>query len=138
MFTTNHLDLFADFASMGSYPPVNIYKLKDNTYLEMAVAGFKKSELDVEFDGRNLVVTGTKAPRDAVLDDKKDGIIYHHRGLAYRNFRREFLVDEKVEVDSVSILDGVLIVKMKPKADYQAKKLKITQIDEFPAGPLLG
>ena len=43
-----------------SYPPHNIVRLSDTSYaIELAVAGFSMSDLDIEVDKRTLKVSGT-------------------------------------------------------------------------------
>ena len=59
------------------YPPYNISKLEDETYqVTLAIAGFKKSDLDINLEDGTLVIKGTSE----VLDD--DGVEYLHKGLS--------------------------------------------------------
>ena len=45
-----------------NYPPYNIVKVDDNKYvIEMAVAGFGKHNLDLEFQDGTLVISGNSA-----------------------------------------------------------------------------
>jgi molecular chaperone IbpA len=98
-------------SSSQGYPPYNISKSKDDdeVYLiTLAVAGFKKSEIDIELKEGNLLINGT------VKDDPKaqDDIEYLHKGIAERNFFRSFKLAEYVEVKSAKLEDGLLKVEL--------------------------
>lgn len=88
--------------------PMNSYILQnDNLVLEIAVAGFKESELTVELvaAGRYLVVTGKKTCPQ--VDVKK----FVNRGLSYRNFEERYLLGDPYEVVDARLLDGVLRIE---------------------------
>ena len=75
------------------YPPYNIVKVDDSTYrLEVAAAGFGKSELDVTVQDNNLVIKGVSN------SGEKN---YVHRGIASRDFTLKFALAEDVVVDPV-------------------------------------
>lgn len=129
--TTRRIDmteLFSPFNMVvpptNAYPPYNSYKLGTDFFIEMAVAGFSKDELTVDFDGYKLTVSGKK--------DKKpvDEIVYINRGLAYRNFTQEFHVQGRYEVDGVSLVNGVLVIKLKNV--LAEKKVNIEVSDSWP------
>jgi len=89
-----------------NYPPHSIVKLGENEYrLELAVAGFKKTEIVVTVEDGTLTIVG-KA-------EEKDERQYLHHGLAKRSFKRVFTLGEYVEVASADIIDGILTVDLK-------------------------
>ena len=91
------------------YPPYNITKDADDLYsITLAIAGFKKSEIDIQLEDGNLLITGT------ILDDEsaKDDTEYLHKGIAERNFVRSFKLAEYVEVKSAKLEDGLLKVEL--------------------------
>ena len=91
------------------YPPYNISKDGDDLYsITLAIAGFKKSEIDVELEDGNLLITGTVKSEDSAKDD----IEYLHKGIAERDFVRSFKLAEYVEVKSVKLEDGLLKVEL--------------------------
>ena len=92
------------------YPPYNISKDGDDLYsITLAIAGFKKSEIDIELEDGNLLITGTiKADESGAMDD----IEYLHKGIAERNFVRSFKLAEYVEVKSAKLEDGLLKVEL--------------------------
>ena len=91
------------------YPPYNISKSLDDDevyVITLAVAGFKKSEIDVELKEGNLLINGT------VENKEESGIEYLHKGIAERNFFRSFKLAEYVEVKSAKLEDGLLKVEL--------------------------
>jgi len=102
-----------------TYPPYNIQKTGDDIYtLEMAVAGFKKSDISVSIENNVLKVTG---------EQKKNEADYIHKGMATRNFLRTFSLARHMEVDQAKMEDGLLKVKIirnLPK-ELRPKEIKI-------------
>ncbi len=90
----------------NNYPPHNVIKLDENNYeIQVAVTGFGKEEVTVELDQNILIVT---AGRDAEEDEKT----YLHRGLAQRNFVRNFPLAEHIEVKGAEQKNGILTIKL--------------------------
>jgi len=103
-----------------NYPPYNIIKSGENTYvIEVAVAGFEESELDVEVKDGELIVKGEKQSRE------EDGPEYLHQGIAHRNFLRTFALAENVEVKGASVKNGILAVTLEHIVPESAKPKKI-------------
>ena len=102
-----------------TYPPYNIQRTGDDIYtLEMAVAGFKKSDISVSVENNVLKVTG---------EQKKNEADYIHKGMATRNFLRAFTLARHMEVDQAKMEDGLLKVKIirnLPK-ELRPKEIKI-------------
>ena len=89
------------------YPPYNISKTKDDIYeITLAVAGFKKADIEIELEDGTLKISGTSN----VLDG--DEIEYLHKGIAERNFLRTFKLAEHVEVKEAKLEDGILRVSL--------------------------
>jgi molecular chaperone IbpA len=106
------------FASQisNNYPPYNVVRYDEDNYgIELAVAGFSKDEITVQLDQNQLVVNGEH------IGTEQTGIEYLHRSLAARNFTRAFALAEFIEVDGVTIKDGVLKIKLKRVIPEQLK-----------------
>lgn len=108
--------------SSGTYPPYNIVSENDNYVIELAVAGYARDDLDIEFDPtkRSLVIKGE-------MKEKEDRT-FLHRGIASRNFVRGFALADHLEVESVNLQDGLLqvnLVKNIPE-DRMPRKLAIS------------
>ena len=101
------LETAAADAATG-YPPYNIERTDENAYrIDIAVAGFRPEELNVEVKENLLTVTGRKTANDDVA--KK----YLHRGLAERDFERRFQLADYVIVSDANLADGLLSISLK-------------------------
>lgn len=88
------------------YPPYNIEGLDENQYrIELAVAGFKPEELNIEAKENVLIVTGRKAANDETSDRR-----FLHRGLAERDFERRFQLADYVVVTEAALANGLLSI----------------------------
>ncbi len=102
------LDAAARNEAASGYPPYNIERTGENDYrIEIAVAGFKPEELNVEVKENLLTVTGRKAANDG------DAKQYLHRGLAERNFERKFQLTDYLVVVDAELSNGLLSVSLK-------------------------
>jgi len=106
--------------SSDTYPPYNIEQISQNSLrITIAVAGFKKNELDVSLEGNQLQIRGNK---------KEDEIerIFIHRGIATRQFQRNFVLADGIEVKEASMDDGLLFVDLtQPINNDQSVKIEI-------------
>jgi len=100
-----------------SYPPYNIKQLSEDSYkIEMAVAGFEKSELRVELHNNQLTIEGSKQSNDE-LDD----FSYVYRGIAGRQFRQTFALADHVKVIESDLLNGILSIKLERELPEEKK-----------------
>ncbi len=92
--------------SQPSYPPYNIELTDEDHYrISMAVAGFDRSEMNIEVEQNCLTVSGS---REVDATQKT----YLHQGIAARNFERRFQLAEHVRVDSAAFENGLLHVDL--------------------------
>lgn len=90
----------------SNYPPYNFVKESNVKFkLEIALAGFKKSEITVFTENNKLFVEGDKE----INNDKE----YVHRGLATRAFKRSWTVSDDIEVTEVKFEDGMLTITLR-------------------------
>lgn len=88
--------------NIPSYPPYNIRKVDDNKYvIELAVAGFAKQDIEIEFDGDKLVVSGK------IIDDNDESNLLW-KGIANRAFTRTFVLNDQVEIENAEMINGML------------------------------
>jgi HSP20 family molecular chaperone IbpA len=106
--------------SSDSYPPYNIEQLSSNLLrITVAVAGFEKKDLEISLEGNQLQIKGFR-PED---DSEK---IFIHRGIATRQFQRNFILAEGIEVDEASMENGLLFVDLsQPINNEESKKIEI-------------
>lgn len=94
---------FSDTIKTVGYPPYNIKKTSDNTYvIEMAVAGFGKQDIEMTLEDGVLTIRG-----EMKNDDKND---YLFKGIADRAFTRKFTLADTVEIKNADMLNGMLRV----------------------------
>ena len=99
------------------YPPHNIVKVDDTTYLvELVVAGFTRAELEIEVNDRTLAVKG---------EHESQGREYIHRGISTKKFYRTFRLSEYVQVHGADLMDGVLAVELKVVLPDEKRPRKI-------------
>ena len=97
-----------DIAQSG-YPPYNIRKLNDLQYIvELALAGFSKSDIEIEVTDGILTVRSAIAKDDGIDNDEN----FVHRGIAKRTFSRAFQLSDDIIVQSADLQDGMLIVNL--------------------------
>ena len=90
----------------SNYPPYNLVTISNTeSRLELALAGFKKEEVNVYTQDGRLFVEGQK-------EDKETGTEYVHRGVAQRPFTRSWTLSDETEVRSVTFEDGLLSITL--------------------------
>ena len=112
--------------NIPNYPPYNIKQVKDNKYvIEMAVAGFAKTDIEVTLEGNKLVIKGVA--KDEELPEN-----YIFKGIAARNFERSFTLADKIEIKDAEIANGMLKVWLENMVKVQdaVKKIAVKSKDE--------
>ena len=125
-FSIGFNDVFNDLEAMSkavakaaTYPPYNIKQIKDNKFvIEMAVAGFAQSDIEVTLEGNKLVVKG-------VTEDTEAPENFLYKGIANRNFTREFKLADKVEIENAELVNGMLKIGLANMVKIQDNIKKI-------------
>ena len=109
--------VFKQHETTSNYPPYNLVQVSNvESRLELALAGFKKGEVNVYTEYGKLFVDGKK-------EDGETETTYVHRGMAQRAFTRSWTLSDETEVRSVSFEDGLLIITLgKVVPDHHARK----------------
>ena len=98
--------LFSLHETTSSYPPYNLVQVSNvESRLELALAGFKKKQVNVYTQDGKLFVEGQR-------EDGETGTEYVHRGVAQRSFTRAWTLSDETEVRSVSFEDGLLSITL--------------------------
>lgn len=123
----NMIKRIADFQreslKISNYPPYNIKKTGENTYvIEMAVAGFGKSDIEVTLEDSKLIINGK------VKSSDEDDILY--KGISNREFTRAFTLADTIEVKNAGLINGMLRVWLENIIPDHKKPRKITINDE--------
>jgi molecular chaperone IbpA len=105
------------FETHTNYPPYNLVKESSVDFrLEIALAGYKREDIEVTTEWNKLFVEAKKSGNS---DDE-----YLHQGLAKRAFTRTWTLSDDVEVKDVSYVDGLLIIKLnRVIPEHQKKKV---------------
>ena len=90
----------------SNYPPYNLVTVSNvESRLELALAGFRKAEVNVYTQDGKLFVEGQK-------EDTETETTYVHRGMAQRSFTRSWTLSDETEVRSVEFEDGLLNITL--------------------------
>ncbi len=106
------LDSAARTDTAPGWPPYNIERIATGTdgdgdayRIEIAVAGFRPDQLNIEVKENVLTVTGKK--------DAEDGSrTFLHRGLAERSFERRFQLADHIRVTEAELANGLLTLNL--------------------------
>jgi len=107
-----------------NYPPYNIKKTGETTYqIELALAGFRKEDIDIELKEQLLSISGNN---EDIAED------YIHKGIANRSFNRVFTLSDDIVVNNADLVNGMLIVYMERIIPEHKKprKISLNSIDE--------
>jgi molecular chaperone IbpA len=89
-----------------TYPPYNIELTGEDKYrITMAVAGFDRSEINIEVNQNHLTVSANKGGEEQTRT-------YLHQGIAARSFERRFQLADHVQVQSANYENGLLHVDL--------------------------
>jgi molecular chaperone IbpA len=102
-----------------SYPPYNIELVTEDKYrVTMAVAGFDRSELEIETERDLLKIVGRRQKDDAKRT-------YLHRGIAARDFEHRFQLADHVKVVGAKLENGLLSIELAREVPEALKPRKI-------------
>ncbi len=115
------LESAARTSQENGWPPYNIKTTGENAdRIEIAVAGFKPDELNIEVKENLLTVTGRKT-----ANDDADGRNFLHRGLAERDFERRFQLADYVVVKTADLVNGLLSIDLERELPEALKPRRI-------------
>lgn len=124
----DHFERMIDNGPMTTiqkYPPYNIVKVDSNNFnIEVALAGFSKSDINVTSENSILTIESVKDKDTKEVEDN-DGVL--HRGISKRSFRKQFTVAEDVMVKGAELKDGLLRISLE-RIIPEEKKLKTIKI----------
>ncbi len=105
--------------SASGYPPYNIEVVDENRYsISVAVAGFARSDLEIEVEKGVLSVRGKRPEETAERH-------YLHQGIASRSFERKFNLADYVEVISADLQNGLLVINLEKRIPEAMKPKRI-------------
>ena len=133
-FSIGFDDMFDQFENMlgngglsmqSNYPPYNIRRTGQDKYsIEVALAGFSKNDVEVEFEDNLLTVRTKQVDKSENKND--DGEIIH-KGISQRHFARSFTIADDVKVNDAELKDGLLTISCE-RIVPEHKKKKLIKI----------
>ena len=123
------LDDFFNFAESfpfdvveSKFPSYNIVNIDNKNYLiEMALAGYKKEDIDITHENGVLTVSHVKPKAEL----SKARVI--HNGITKKSFSKPFAVADSVVVESATFVDGLLTISLKDTTpEPKTNKIKIS------------
>jgi len=127
--TYNRMAKFHDdlTKNIPNYPPYNIKKIEDNRYvIELAVAGFAKSDIEITFEDNKLIINGKSK------EDASESFLF--KGIANRAFTRTFLLDDNIEIKDAGMMNGMLKILLEKFIPEHKKPKRIEVKDAESAG----
>jgi HSP20 family molecular chaperone IbpA len=112
--------------SGDGYPPYNIEKVDDSGVVKLritlAVAGFSDDDLDVSIENNQLTIKGRQS-----VDLERE---YLHRGIAARQFQKNFILAAGIEIEGAELKNGLLSIDLvRPEPVSNARRIKINRLD---------
>ena len=101
--------------SRENFPPFNIKKIDEENYeIQMALAGFSDSDLDIDVTDGTLTVEGHQESGDGESE-------FIHQGIAQRKFRKSWSLADTVVVKGAKLTDGILKIALENQIPEEKK-----------------
>ena len=102
----DRLQMLSESSSRSTYPPYNIRRDGNDIFVEVAVAGLSKDDLEIELaDG--ILSISYAWPSTQVVNDKNE-LVY--QGIAQRAFNQQFTLSDDVVVKGAELVNGLLTI----------------------------
>jgi molecular chaperone IbpA len=112
------LESSATGGATENYPPFDLIREDENKYrIEIAVAGFRRNEIEITAHQNVLIIRGQKS--------EETGNNYVHRGIATRSFERRFALADHIQVTGAEMHDGMLSLELLREIPEAMKPRKI-------------
>jgi molecular chaperone IbpA len=118
----------ADTVKESTFPPHNIVRVEENKYVvELAVAGFKKEDIEISVQDNVLTVKGNKQAAEKTTE-------YLYKGIGTRSFTKTISLAETVEVRGAQLKDGILLIGLENVIPEHKKPRTIAISDQLNFG----
>ncbi|WP_210499484.1 Hsp20 family protein [Vibrio crassostreae] len=106
----------------AAFPPYNIADVGERKYaVQLAVAGFKESEIEITVEKETLVISGSKNK-----EENNEERVLLHKGISERDFVKKFTLTKDVVVsDNATFKNGILTINMELVIPEEDKPVKI-------------
>lgn len=104
-----------------NFPPYNIIRDDECTFrITLAIAGYSKEQISVTLENGKLTVIGS--------NEEKPEVDYIYKGIAERNFTRVFTLADTIEVQKVTLQNGILEIVLN-NVIPESKKKKVFSVE---------
>ena len=120
----NHFNLHLDHSkSAVNFPPYNIVEVDNfNWKIEMALAGFGKKDIEIEYSNNLLTVESVK-DKDTKEVEENDGVLF--KGISKRQFKKTFTLADDVVINGAELKDGMLVIDLEKIVPEEKKTRQI-------------
>ena len=120
----NHFNLHLDHSkSAVNFPPYNIVEVDNfNWKIEMALAGFGKKDIEIEYSNNLLTVESVK-DKDTKEVEENDGVLF--KGISKRQFKKSFTLADDVVINGAELKDGMLVIDLEKIVPEEKKPRQI-------------
>lgn len=116
----NDMFRYVEHTGNAGYPPYNIVQEDNKFQIEMALAGVRMEDIDIEVaDG---VLTISHEPAEV---EQPETVRWVHRGIAQRKFKRSFTLADDVIVQGAQMDNGMLYIELERIVPEEKKPRKI-------------
>ena len=120
----DRLQRFSDTTEKSSsYPPYNIRRDGNQIFIDVAVAGLAREDLNIKL-AEGILTIEHKGPKAELLQSSKE-VVY--QGIAQRAFKQQFTLAENVEVHGAELVNGMLTLELE-KIIPDAQKPRLIEI----------
>lgn len=104
-------------------PLTDIYETKESFIFKMELPGFRKDDINVEFDGNNLVLRGERKQEEELKNEN-----CHRIERSYGTFQRSFQMPKNIDSGKISatLVDGILHLVVPKIEEAKTKAIPIT------------
>lgn len=114
----NEIEKLSSIANEKGFPKHNVVKHSDTDFsIQLALAGYRETDLEVEAKPGLLVVRGESGDDDQ---------IYLHKGITTKKFIETFRLAEHVVVDGAEFVNGLLVIKLRVELPEEQRPRKIS------------
>lgn len=115
----NEIERLTNTQQQSDYPKHNVVKHTETEFsIELALAGFKREDLEIEVKSGVLVIRGN-------CDNSDTARSYLHKGISTKKFVRTFRLSEHVVVDGADFVDGLLVIDLRVELPEAQRPRKI-------------
>ena len=116
----NDMFKYTEHPQNAGYPPYNIVQENNRFQIEMALAGVRLADVDIEVADGELTIT-----HDPVEVEPNESVRWVHRGIAQRKFKRSFTLADDVVVEGARMENGMLYIELERIIPEEKKPRKI-------------